>query len=82
VPFSTKTNSAAANEIAADIDLRCATAFARAALQAVCSLSDRGRASALAALDDEAHALTMDPGPETAAVAAVLHEARQRLARG
>jgi hypothetical protein len=79
VAFHRDTNSAAARQIAADIDLRCALAFGRAALHAVSALSPTARVAALAALEEEAVSAIMDGGPEAAAVAAMLDEASQRL---
>lgn len=80
MPFNSRNTPPAASQIAADIDLRCAMAFARAALQTICGLSPEAKAKALAALDEEAHSAAMDGGDDSAAVAAVLEEARQRLA--
>lgn len=80
--FNSQTTPPAASQIASDIDLRCAMAFARAALQAICGLSPEAKAAALAALDDEVQAAVMDGGADAEAVAAVLEEARQRLAAG
>jgi hypothetical protein len=80
VAYNSETTRQAASQIAADIDLRCAMAFARAALQTVSGLSAEAKAAALAALEDEIHSAAMDDGQDAAAVAAVLEEARQRLA--
>jgi hypothetical protein len=79
VAFHKDTNPAAARQIAADIDLRCALAFGRAALQAVSTLSPTARGAAVAALEEEAVSAIMDGGPEAAAVAAILDEVSQRL---
>jgi hypothetical protein len=82
VAFNSDSTTPGASQIASDIDLRCAMAFARAALQTVCGLSAEAKAAALSALDVEAHSAAMDGGPDAEAVAAVLNEARQRLAAG
>ena len=82
VAFKTNELDSAAGQVAADIDVRCSLAFARAALKAVCALSPEAREAALLALDEEAHAVSFDNGAGTPAVAALINEARQRLAAG
>lgn len=78
--YSSQPPTPTAEDVAADIDVRISLAFARAALKAVCETSPEARAAAIEALDEEAHAVSFETGAGAPAVAALIEEARQRLA--